>query len=134
LLRLRSDPRSSGAGFLAAEILKCQINRGQRKELYHFRDQQGLEVDFLLPTQNAGVWLIEATSGKTIQTPMANPLLSLKRALGKRSRRLLIVHRKAATSFETTGIAKGVEAFDVKAISEQLVRSQAGNDLFRLSR
>lgn len=123
MLCLRSDPRNSGANFVAAEILKCQINRGQRKEHYYFRDQQGLEVDSLLPTQNAGVWLIEATAEKTIQTPMTNPLLPLERALGKRSRRLLVVHRKAATSFETTAIAKSVEAFDVEAFSEQLVRS-----------
>src|SRR5208282_4108780 len=32
-------------GFVAAEILKAQVNHGQRKELYSFRDQQGLEVD-----------------------------------------------------------------------------------------
>jgi len=33
-------------GFIAAEILKSQVNQGGRKELYYFRDQQGLEVDF----------------------------------------------------------------------------------------
>ena len=31
---------------MAAEILKSQVNKGARKEIYHFRDQQGLEVDF----------------------------------------------------------------------------------------
>ena len=36
-------------GYVAAEILKSQANQGRRKELYHFRDQQGLEVDFLFP-------------------------------------------------------------------------------------
>jgi len=41
-------------GFLAAEILKNQTNAGLRKELYYFRDQQGLEVDFLLPRPGAG--------------------------------------------------------------------------------
>jgi predicted AAA+ superfamily ATPase len=44
-------------GFVAAEILKSQVNQGGRKELYYFRDQQGLEVDFLLPRPNAGLWL-----------------------------------------------------------------------------
>jgi predicted AAA+ superfamily ATPase len=29
-------------GLVAAEILKSQVNRGARKELYYFRDQQGL--------------------------------------------------------------------------------------------
>jgi len=30
-------------GFVAAEILKTQADRGMRKDLYYFRDQQGLE-------------------------------------------------------------------------------------------
>jgi predicted AAA+ superfamily ATPase len=51
-------------GFVAAEILKSQANQGARKELYYFRDQQGLEVDFLIPRPNAGVWLIECKAGK----------------------------------------------------------------------
>ena len=31
-------------GFVASEILKNQVNRGARKELYYFRDQQGLNA------------------------------------------------------------------------------------------
>lgn len=111
-------------GFIAAEILKSQINSGHRRELYYFRDQQGLEVDFLLPRRNGALWLIEAKAGKTIQPRMAAPLLSLQRALGKQSRRLLIVHRKPATSLAITAIAKGVEAFDVKEFSRQLGRGE----------
>jgi len=72
-------------GFIAAEILKSQINQGLRKELYYFRDQQGLEVDFLVPRPNAGLWLIESKAGKTVHPAMAAPLLSLQRALGKLS-------------------------------------------------
>ena len=109
-------------GFIASEILKSQINQGLRRELYYFRDQQGLEVDFLLPRPNAGLWLIEAKAGKTVQTRMAAPLLSLQSALGKQSRRLLIVHRKPQRSVGTTAIAKGVEALDVEQFSKQLVR------------
>jgi uncharacterized protein len=109
-------------GFIASEILKSQINRGLRRELYYFRDQQGLEVDFLLPRPNAGLWLIEAKAGKTVQTRMAASLLSLQSAIGKKSRRLLIVHRKPQRSAGTTAIAKGVEALDVEQFSKQLVR------------
>jgi len=109
-------------GFIASEILKSQLNRGLRREIYYFRDQQGLEVDFLLPRQNAELWLIEAKAGKTVQTRMAAPLLSLESALGKQSRRLLIVHRKPQRSVGTTAIAKGVEALDVEQFSKQLVR------------
>lgn len=35
-------------GFVAAEIVKSQVNAGGQRELYHFRDEQGLKVDFLV--------------------------------------------------------------------------------------
>src|SRR6202049_2566526 len=81
-------------GFVAAEILKSQANQGMRKELYYFRDQQGLEVDFLAPRPNSSLWLIEAKAGRTVRPSMANPLLALRRALLKQTGRLIVVHRK----------------------------------------
>jgi hypothetical protein len=60
-------------GFVAAEILKSQVNQGDGKELHYFRDQQGLEVDFLLPRPNAGLWLMECKAGKTVRPAMAAP-------------------------------------------------------------
>ncbi len=100
-------------GFVAAEILKSQVNRGARKELYYFRDQQGLEVDFLLPKPNAGLWLIECKAGKTIHPAMAAPLLSLRRNLGKCSTRQIIVHGKSRSAPVTQAVARGVEALDL---------------------
>src|SRR5437879_13793218 len=88
-------------GFVAAEILKSQANQGARKELYYFRDQQGLEVDFLIPRPNAGLWLVEAKSAKTVRPPMASPLTSLQRALQKRAGRLILVHRKSRLQVPT---------------------------------
>ena len=66
-----------------------------RKELYYFRDQQGLEVDFLVARPNSNLWLIEAKAGKTVRPSMAAPLLSLRRALLKRSGRSIVVHRRS---------------------------------------
>jgi len=107
-------------GFVAAEIHKCQANQGTRREVYYFRDQQGLEVDFLVPGSNAGLWLIECKAGKTIRPAMAAPLLSLRRALGKRSRRVIIVYRKSHGSPSTVAVAPGVEALDVKRFVSEL--------------
>ena len=101
-------------GFVAAEILKSQVNRGARKELYYFRDQQGLEVDFLLPKPNAGLWLIECKAGKTVHPAMAASLLSLRRTLGKRSTRLIIVHGTSRSAPATQAVARGVEAIDLE--------------------
>jgi uncharacterized protein len=111
-------------GFVASEILKSQINHGLRRELYYFRDQQGLEVDFLLPVTNAGLWLIEAKAGKTVHPRMAAPLLSLQRVLGEKSRRLLVVHRASRLSVVTSVVARGVEALDVERFSKELVRGR----------
>jgi predicted AAA+ superfamily ATPase len=104
-------------GYVAAEILKSQINRGQRKELYCFRDQQGLEVDFLVPKPNAQFWMVEAKAGRTVQTAMANPLLALKKAAPERVSRALIVHRKARSQPEMTAVAPGVEALTAEQFS-----------------
>jgi uncharacterized protein len=101
-------------GFVAAEILKSQVNRGAGKELYYFRDQQGLEVDFLLPKPNAGLWLIECKAGRTVRPAMAAPLLSLRRTLGKRSTRQIIVHGTSRSAPATRAVASGVEAIDLE--------------------
>lgn len=111
-------------GFIAAEILKSQINRGMRKELYYFRDQQGLEVDFLLPRPNAGVWLVEAKASKTVRPAMAAPLLSLQRSMQKRPSRAIVVHRKSRSEVTTSALAPGVAAYDVERFVQELTSSK----------
>ena len=46
-------------GFVASEVVKLQINAGRRKEVYYFRDQQGLEVDLVVPTGDRALTLTE---------------------------------------------------------------------------
>lgn len=110
-------------GFVAAEILKSQADRGLRKELYYFRDQQGLEVDFLVPRPNAKLWLIEAKSVKTVRPSMASPLTSLQRALQKQAGRLIVVHRKSRLQVPTAAIARGVEALALEQFVGELLRA-----------
>ncbi len=107
-------------GFVAAEILKHQINSGNRKELYFFRDHQGLEVDFLVPRPNAKVWLIEVKASKTVRPDMANPLLSLNRSLPKPAQRMMIVHRMPRNPGPAAPAARGVEAFDLGKFVREL--------------
>jgi predicted AAA+ superfamily ATPase len=109
-------------GFVAAEILKSQVNQGARKELYYFQDQQGLEVDFLVPRPNAGLWLVECMAGRTVRPAMAAPLLSLRGALVKRSKRLIIMHRKSLWIPATAAVANGVEALDLERFIAEFTR------------
>ena len=53
-------------GFIAAELIKAQTQGGCRQELYYFRDEQGLEVDFLLPQRSGSVELIECKAARTV--------------------------------------------------------------------
>ena len=108
-------------GFVAAEILKSQVNQGGRKELYYFRDHQGLEVDFLLPRPNAGLWLIECKAGKTVRPAMAAPLLALRRTMEKRSTRLIVVYGKSRSAQATRAVARGVEAVELERFVASLI-------------
>jgi predicted AAA+ superfamily ATPase len=121
LLGIRSDAELErspflGAifeGFIVTEILKSQINRGARKELYHFRDQQGLEVDFLFPDPHGKLCLVECKASKTVHPGMAAPLLSLSRAMERgKAAHCIVVHRRTRTGAGTRAIAPGVEALD----------------------
>jgi hypothetical protein len=107
-------------GFVAAEILKSQINRGQRKELYYFRDQQGLEVDFVVPQRNARFWLVEAKASKTVHSSMAAPMLSLAHATGDRASRRIVVYRKSRTGPAFTVLAKGAEALTLEQFAGEI--------------
>jgi hypothetical protein len=61
-------------GFIAAEIVKAQVNDGRRRELYYFRDEQGLEVDFLVPGRSGAVTLVECKAARTVNPSMAAPM------------------------------------------------------------
>ena len=96
-------------GFVAAEILKSQINRGRNKEIYHFRDQQGLEVDFLFP-HGGGVWMVECKASRTVYPAMARQMQSLRQSMGDRApNRLSVVHRASRGAPPTRALAPGIE-------------------------
>lgn len=109
-------------GFVAAEILKSQINRARSKELYYFRDQQGLEVDFLFP-HAGGLWMVECKASRTVQPAMARSMESLRRSMGDRAPgRLTVVHRASPSAPPTRALAPGIEALPM----EDFVRALAG--------
>ena len=110
-------------GYVAAEILKSQVNQGRRKELYHFRDQQGLEVDFLFPSGQGGLWMVECKASKTVHPAMAGPLASLRRSMGDGAPvRSSVVHRESPTAPLTRALAPAIEALDVRAFVNDLNR------------
>lgn len=97
-------------GFVAAEMVKAQANAGRRRELYYFRDQQGLEVDFVVPRSNSRIALVEAKAGRTVTPAMAAPLVALASAAGARVADACLVPRSGAASPTLRTVTPGVVA------------------------
>jgi uncharacterized protein len=112
-------------GFIAAEIAKSQVNAGGRRELYHFRDEQGLEVDFLVPRRGGAVALVECKAGRTVTPAMTAPMLRLAEALRKKrtaagDTSLFLVHQSPRAGTPTQAVAPGVVALPWQAFVDIL--------------
>ena len=101
-------------GFIASEIVKNQANQGRRRELYFFRDEQGLEVDFLAPGRGGKVRLIEAKWSKTLGPEMARPLARLASAMRGRPVEATVVHRAPRSGPKLGTLAPGIKALAVE--------------------
>ena len=100
-------------GFVASEIVKAQLNAGGRKELYHFRDQQGLEVDFVVPGKEGRIALVEAKASRTVRPELARGLAALGGAagsVGSGPPAAYLVHRGPAAGIASTALRPGVKA------------------------
>jgi predicted AAA+ superfamily ATPase len=101
-------------GFVASEIVKRQVNAGGRREIYHFRDEQGLEVDFVVPARGGAFDLVECKAGRTVTPSMARPLQRLAAAMarsrGRATGRAFLVHEAPASGAPTSAVAPGVRA------------------------
>jgi len=102
-------------GFIASEIVKAQLNSGGRRELYHFRDEQGLEVDFVVPGRGGALRLVECKASRTVTPAMAAPMLRLREALARKRPKeagvqMLLVHQPVRAEARTRALAPGVRA------------------------
>lgn len=112
-------------GFVAAEIAKAQANAGRRRELYHFRDEQGLEVDFVVPGRGGALRFVECKAGRTVMPAMAAAMRRLaeaarsKRAEGTRID-MVIVHQGPAADGSLQVVAPGVRALPWRTFVDAL--------------
>ena len=102
-------------GFIASEVAKMQVNSGHRRELYHFRDEQGLEVDFVAPGRGGSVALVECKAARTVTPAMAAPMQRLAAAMKKKRQRravveMFLVYQAPKSGIRTPAVAPGVRA------------------------
>ena len=105
-------------GFVAAEIIKRQINTGHGKSLYYFRDRQGLEVDFLLDLGDRRLSLIEAKATRTPTPPAAEPILRLDRSIKHHDVQRFVVHRSVPGQRPLGTLTRGVRAVPVDRVGD----------------
>lgn len=112
-------------GFVASEMVKAQVNAGRRRELYYFRDEQGLEVDFVVPGRGGSVSLVECKAGHTVTPGMAGPMQRLAAALRRRRPKgaaigMHLVHQAPKQPARTRAVAPGVQAWAWQDFVRQL--------------
>jgi hypothetical protein len=114
---LRKSPFSGPLfeGFIASEIVKAQVNAGRRREIYFFRDEQGLEVDFVVPSRGGGLSLVECKATSTVTPAMSASMRRLAEAVKRRRPRgtgvkMTVVHEPQKSGATTRALAPGVTA------------------------
>jgi hypothetical protein len=105
-------------GFVASEIVKQQIARGRAKELYYFRDQQGLEVDFVVPSGGERLVLVEAKASRTVMPGMAGSLLRLAAAAARYKTDSFVIYRKSGPA--SAALSPGVRALGLEELLGRL--------------
>ncbi len=107
-------------GFVASELAKQQVNRGERVELYYFRDQQGLEVDFIVPRAPAQLVLVEAKASTTVTPAMAQSVRRLAVAIAGYRSSSFVVHAGAERHAAGRALSPGVEAVTLPELLAEL--------------
>ncbi len=113
-------------GFVAAEIMKYRLNRGQARGLYTFRDQQGLEVDFVIDRGNGRLTLIEVKATRTPTPNAASPLRRLSKAIAGYETTAWLVHDGRDEAARPAALCPGVRAVGWKNLHDMLSTQQTG--------
>ena len=103
-------------GFVAAEIVKLQIDSGHARQIYFFRDQQGLEVDFVVPRGAGKLWLVEAKASRTVHPSDAASVARLAAAIDRYAVEAFVVHDAGGADAARTALRPGVKAVNLEQL------------------
>ena len=103
-------------GFVAAEILKQQLACGRPKALYYFRDQQGLKVDFIVPTGDRRLVLLEAKASRTVVPALARPLERLAAGISGYQTAKVLIYRDGKEPVPGQTLKNGTKALPLSQV------------------
>lgn len=75
-LRHHSQRGSIFETWVATEVLKARMHRGLRPQMFHYRENRGVEIDLVVGRQR-DIALVEAKSGQTVASDWFKPLRKL---------------------------------------------------------
>jgi len=103
-------------GFVASEIIKLQMNSGRTRQLYYFRDQQGLEVDFLVPGGDHKLILLEAKASRTVWPETAESLNRLSKAVSNYHVDRFLIYRPSKGKEFISALRPGIKALSIEKL------------------
>ena len=107
-------------GFVASEVVKHQTNIGQRREIYYFRSQQGLEIDFIIPLGAGNLLLAEVKSTSTPMPRMAKPLAQLATVIDRYQTHLVLVVNDSNDDVTGSIITPEVKVADLAGLLDMI--------------
>jgi len=107
-------------GFVASEIIKLQMNSGKSRQLYYFRDQQGLEVDFLVPWGDHKLILLEAKASRTVWPEIAESLSRLSKVVSNYDVDRFLIYRPSKGKESISALRPGIKALSIEKLLSAL--------------
>ena len=107
-------------GFVASEIIKLQMNSGRSRQLYYFRDQQGLEVDFLVPWGDQKLILLEAKASRTVWPEIAESLSRLSKVVSNYDVDRFLIYRPSKGRESISALRPGIKALPIEKLLSAL--------------
>jgi hypothetical protein len=107
-------------GFVASEIIKRQMSSGRTRQLYYFRDQQGLEVDFLVPGGDHKLILLEAKASRTVWPETAESLSRLSKAVSNYKVDRFLIYRPSKGKESISALRPGIKAWSIEKLLSAL--------------
>jgi predicted AAA+ superfamily ATPase len=95
-------------GYVVSEVLKQQQCAGRRREVYFFRDQRGLEVDFLVPMGGNRLALVEAKASASLRPEDGKAVAVLMVSASGYETHGFVVHRPRASRPPLRALRPGV--------------------------
>ena len=97
-------------GFVAAELFKQQQGAGRRRELYYFRDQRGLEVDFMVPMGGGRLAFVEAKASTSVRPEAGDAVAALMSSARRPTAYGFVVHQPRPSAQPLRALRPGVRA------------------------